>query len=263
MISEKKDYTFNDLIDIIKLLRGDNGCPWDKEQTHQSIKSSLLEEACEAMEALDKKNSDDFADELGDVLLQVIFHSEIAEESGTFSIQDVLNHICNKLISRHTHIFGNDKTNDTVGALSLWEKNKQAEKGLKTHTESMRDVCSYLPALMRAGKVQKKAADVGFDWDNFSGAFEKLIEETNELAVAVKEKDTAHIEEEFGDLLFSCVNVSRFLKIDPEDALNKATDKFINRFEKIEIVAKNRGKKLEDMSLSEMDALWDQIKNQC
>ncbi len=256
----KKDYTFADLLDIMKILRGEGGCPWDREQTHQSIKYSLLEEACEAMESLDKKEPDCFADELGDVLLQVVFHAEIAEESGTFSIQDVLNHICNKLITRHTHIFGDDTSENEQEALDLWEQNKKAEKGLTSQTELMRDVCSYLPALMRAEKVQKKAAKVGFDWDDISGAQEKLREEVEELEEASMEADSAHIEEELGDLLFSCVNVARFLKVNPEEALKKATDKFINRFEKVETAAEHEGKHLSDMTLAEMDAIWDKVK---
>lgn len=258
----KKDYTFGDLTDIIRVLRGEGGCPWDREQTHQSIKYCLLEEACEAMEALDGKQPDQFADELGDVLLQVAFHAEMAEEAGTFTMQDVLNHICKKLISRHTHIFGDDHTSDTEGALSLWEKNKKAEKGLKTQTELMRDVCSYLPALLRAQKVQKKAAQVGFDWDDVSGAMKKLEEEKGELAAAVSDGCSAHIEEELGDLLFSCVNVSRFLGVNPEEALKKATDKFVARFELVERAALGCGKRLETMSLEEMDALWDKVKKE-
>ena len=260
MIFIKKDYTFDDLIDIMKMLRGDNGCPWDKEQTHQSIKYCLLEEACEAMDALDNKQPDDFADELGDLLLQIVFHAQIAQEANTFSMQDVLNHICNKLISRHSHIFGNDQTANADEVLTLWEQNKKKEKGLSSQTEAMRDVCSYLPALMRAQKVQKKAASVGFDWENVSGAMEKLTEELAELNVASLEQDAGHIEEELGDLLFSCVNASRFLKVNAEEALTKATDKFIARFEKIELAAKQMGKELNDMSLSEMDALWDKVK---
>ncbi len=256
----KKDYTFDDLIDIMKILRGEGGCLWDRAQTHQSIKYCLLEEACEAMEALDKKQPDDFADELGDLLLQVVFHSEMAEEEGSFSFQDVLNHICKKLISRHTHIFGNDNTSDEADALDLWEENKKAEKGLKTQSELMRDVCSYLPALMRAQKVQKKAAKVGFDWKDFSGAFEKLSEEAEELKDAVSGGCTADIEEEFGDLLFSCVNVSRFLNVNSEEALMRATDKFISRFEAIEHAAEKIGRNLSDMSLAEMDSLWDKAK---
>ncbi len=257
----KKDYTFNDLVDIMNMLRGDNGCPWDKEQTHQSIKYCLLEEACEAMEALDQKQPDDFADELGDLLLQIVFHSQMAQEQNHFSVQDVINHICKKLISRHTHIFGEDKTDNAAEVLALWEQNKKAEKGLSSQTEAMRDVCSYLPGLLRAQKVQKKAAQVGFDWDDVGGALEKLSEEIQELKDAAEEKNFSHIEEELGDLLFSCVNVSRFLKVNPEEALKSATDKFINRFEKIELAAKNMNKDLNDMSLAEMDALWDKAKD--
>ena len=257
----KKDYTFADLIDIIKVLRGKDGCPWDRAQTHQSIKYCLMEEACEAMEALDEKQPDHFADELGDVLLQVVFHSEMAEEEGAFSIQDVFNHICKKLISRHTHIFGNDATNNSKEALDLWEENKKAEKGLKTQSELMRDVCSYLPALMRAQKVQKKAAQAGFDWEDFDGAFEKLEEEAGELMAAASEQNAEHVEEELGDLLFSAVNVSRFLEVNPEEALKKATDKFISRFEKMEHAALQSGRALKGMTLSEMDELWNQAKN--
>lgn len=257
----KKDYTFKDLIDIMKVLRGENGCPWDKAQDHQSIKYSLLEESCEAMEALDSKSYDDFANELGDVLLQVVFHSQIASENEIFDINDVINHICKKLVSRHTHIFGDDKTETCDEALDIWEQNKKLEKGLKSQTEIMRDVCSYLPALMRARKVQKKAADVGFDWDDSKGALDKLSEEIEELKCAVNAENTENIEEEFGDLLFSCVNVSRFLDINPEDSLKKATDKFIGRFEKVENEAISMGKNLKDMTLAEMDAIWDKIKH--
>lgn len=260
MFFAKKDYTFADLLDIMKILCGGNGCPWDRAQTHQSIKYSLLEEACEAMESLDKKEPAAFADELGDVLLQVVFHAEIAEKIGTFSIQDILNCLCNKLISRHTHIFGTDQTENEQEALDLWEQNKKEEKGLLTQTEIMRDVCAYLPALLRAEKVQKKAAKVGFDWDDISGAWEKLREETEELSEVASSGDTTHIEEELGDLLFSCVNISRFLKVNPEEALKKATEKFINRFEKVEQVAESSGKSLESMTLSEMDAIWDKVK---
>lgn len=252
-----KKYTFDDLLEIMKTLRSENGCPWDKAQDHQSIKYALLEEACEAMESLDKKETDNFADELGDVLLQVVFHSQIASESGTFTIDDVLYHICNKLITRHTHIFGTDKTSNSTEALDLWEANKKKEKGLKTQTEIMRDVCSYLPQLIRAEKVQKKAAKVGFDWANIDGAYDKLIEEIDELKSA-ETYDT--VEEEFGDLLFSCVNVARFLKINPEEALKKATDKFINRFEQVEKMAAEDEKSLEDMTLEEMDKLWEKAK---
>lgn len=257
MNTNDKKYTFDDLLEIMRVLRGENGCPWDKAQDHQSIKYALLEEACEVMESLDKKDSDAFADELGDLLLQVVFHAQIGYENNTFDIDDVLYHICNKLITRHTHIFGTDKSDSSDNALDIWEKNKKAEKGLSTQTEIMRDVCSYLPQLIRAEKVQKKAAKVGFDWDSAEGALTKLKEEIDELEEA---KTREKIEEEFGDLLFSCVNYARFLKVNPEDALKKATDKFIDRFEKVENLANHRGKKLEDMTLSEMDVLWEEVK---
>lgn len=258
MKKPEKTYTFSDLIDIMKVLRGENGCPWDKAQNHQSIKYALLEEACEAMEALDKNGYDAFSDELGDVLLQVVFHAQIGEENGTFNINDVLFHVCNKLITRHTHIFGNDKSDSSDNALDIWEANKKAEKGLKSQTEIMRDVCSALPQLIRAEKIQKKAAKVGFDWENVDGAYDKLQEEIAELKNA---KTQEHIEEEFGDLLFSCVNIARFLHINPEEALKKASDKFINRFEQVEMKATDAGKSLENMTLAEMDELWDSVKS--
>ncbi len=256
----KKDYTFSDLIDIMKVLRGENGCPWDKAQSHQSIKYALLEEACEAMEALDKKSYDDFADELGDVLLQVVFHSQIADEAGNFKIDDVLNHICTKLVSRHTHIFGNDTSSSSDDALDIWEKNKTKEKGLETTASLMKDVCSYLPSLVRAQKVQKKASSVGFDWEDGKDALFKLKEETIELFEAIESGEQNNIEEELGDLLFSCVNVSRFYNVNSEEALKKATDKFIERFSKVENEATLSGKDLKDMTLSEMDEIWDRIK---
>lgn len=257
MNTNEKKYTLNDLLEIMKVLRSDNGCPWDKAQDHQSIKYALLEEACEAMESLDKKGYEAFADELGDVLLQVVFHSQIGSENGTFTIDDVLNKICTKLITRHTHIFGDDKSDSSDNALDIWEQNKKKEKGLMSTTEIMKDVCSYLPQLIRAEKVQKKAAKVGFDWDDIDGAYDKLKEEVDELKSAKTQSD---IEEEFGDLLFSCVNVARFLKVNPEEALKKATDKFINRFEKLENEVVNTGKNLEDLTLAEMDEIWDEIK---
>ncbi len=258
MSTNDKKYTFDDLLEIMRVLRSDNGCDWDRAQDHQSIKYALLEEACEAMESLDKKGLNSFADELGDVLLQVVFHSQIGAENGTFSIDNVLYNVCNKLITRHTHIFGSDKSTSSDNALDIWERNKKAEKGLMTQTEIMRDVCSYLPQLIRAEKVQKKAAKVGFDWDSIDGAYDKLKEEIDELKNAKTQED---IEEEFGDLLFSCVNISRFLKINSEEALKKATDKFIDRFERLENEVIKVGKNLEEMSLSEMDEIWDKIKH--
>lgn len=256
----KKDYTFEDLIGIIKVLRGENGCPWDKVQTHESVKMNLVEEAYEAVEALDSGNKDAFADELGDVLLQVVFHSQIGESENTFTITDVLNHVCNKMISRHTHIFGTDKADTPEEVLATWEKNKIKEKGLLGVTQGMKDVCSYLPALMRAQKVSSKAAKAGFDWDDINGVLEKVSEEALELSQAVESGNTEHIEEELGDLLFAAASVARFANIKAETALKKATEKFIDRFEKVETIAENQGKKLSDMPLDEQIALWNEAK---
>ncbi|MBP3337618.1 MAG: nucleoside triphosphate pyrophosphohydrolase [Clostridia bacterium] len=259
---DKKDYTFSDLIDIIYMLRSDNGCPWDRVQTHDSIKMNLVEEAYEAIEALDSGDKMKFADELGDILLQVVFHSVIGEEDKTFAVSDVINAVCHKMVSRHTHIFGNDKADTPDEVLDTWNKNKLIEKGLKSNAEDLKSVCHYLPALIRARKVQSKAAKVGFDWDSVSGALDKLSEEIEELKSAINAQNEENISEELGDLIFSAVNVSRFLKVEPEEALTKSTEKFISRFEKLENAAKSQNKELSDMSLSEMDKLWEDIKKQ-
>ena len=177
----KTNYTIQDLIDILVTLRGENGCPWDRVQTHQSIKKSMIEECYEAIDALDSGNDDAFANELGDVLLQVVFHAQLAKERGAFDFDRVVNEICTKLIARHTHVFGPDKAGDAEEALSNWEKNKKKEKGLKTYTDTLKDVPRYLPALMRAEKIQKKAAGAGFDWDDIAPVYDKLREETEEL----------------------------------------------------------------------------------
>ena len=260
MITDKKQYRFEDLLEIIEKLRAENGCPWDRAQTHETIKMNLVEEAYEAIESLDSGDKDAFADELGDILLQVVFHAQIGKEEGTFSIEDVLYHVCHKMISRHTHIFGDDQADTPEAVLETWEKNKQKEKGQKSFTESMEGICSYLPALIRAEKVQSKAAKAGFDWDDVSGALDKLQEETIELKEAVATGNQEEISEELGDVLFSAVNVSRFFKCSSEEALSKTIRKFIDRFSYVETRATEAGKRLEDMTLSEMDALWDEAK---
>lgn len=252
-----KQYTIDDLKDIMKALRGENGCPWDRVQTHESIKKSMIEETYEAIDALDSGNDDAFANELGDVLLQVVFHAEIAEERGAFNFDTVVNEICNKLISRHTHVFGEDKAVSAEEALGNWEKNKKKEKGIKTASGMLDDVPKNLPALMRAEKVQKKAASFGFDWEDINGAYDKIYEELEEVKSA---KTQEEIEEEVGDLLFSVVNLARFLKVTPEIALANATNKFTRRFEKMEREANNRGKELSELKLAEMDEIWIKIK---
>ena len=249
-------YTMNDLLSIMKRLRADDGCAWDRAQTHQSIKRSMIEEVYEAIEALDNNDDKMFANELGDVLLQVVFHARIAEERGAFDFNDVVNEICTKLIERHTHVFGNDKAGNETEALDAWEKNKKKEKGLKSYSDALIDVPKNFPALIRAEKVQKKAKSAGFDWDSIDGAFAKVYEELDELKSASQET----ISEEFGDLLFSVVNVGRFLKVDSEISLTDATNMFIDRFVKMEKLATSKGLNLDEMSLDEMDKLWDEIK---
>ncbi len=253
----KEQYTIDDLFEILTILRSENGCPWDKVQTHQSLKKNMIEECYEAVDALDNGNDKDFANELGDVLLQVAFHAQLAKERGAFDFDDVLNEICTKLIRRHTHVFGNEHAGDAAEALQNWEANKKKEKNLDSYTAALKEVPHYLPALMRAQKIQKKAAAPGFDWDNIDDVYAKVEEELEEL----RQADTPeHIEEEFGDLLFSVVNLGRFLKLDCETALSNASNKFIGRFEKMENVATAQGKALSEINLAEMDSIWKKIK---
>ena len=253
-------YTIDDLKKIMVRLRAPDGCPWDKVQTHQSIKRDMIEEVYEAIDALDNNDDKMFANELGDVLFQVVFHAQMAEERGAFSFDDVVDEICKKLISRHTHVFGADKASDEASALGVWEKNKKAEKGLKSYSDALYDVPKNFPALIRAEKVQKKAKAAGFDWDDAKGAFDKLAEETAELKEAIESRDKESIFEEYGDMLFAAVNAGRLLKLNPEGALTKATNKFIRRFDKMEQLANESGKKLDEMTLEDMDKLWDIVK---
>lgn len=255
-----KQYTTDDLLDIMATLRGENGCPWDRAQTHESIKKSMIEECYEAIDALDSGDDKAFANELGDVLLQVVFHSQIAKERGAFDYNDVVNEICTKLITRHTHVFGTDKAVSAEEALGQWEKNKKKEKNLDNYTAMLRDVPKYLPALMRSEKVQKKAASVGFDWDGTDGVYEKIDEEIGELKAAFNGGNADAIEEEYGDLLFTVVNLGRHLKLTPEISLTKATDKFISRFEKMEGTAADEDADLEKLTPEELDILWEKSK---
>lgn len=253
-----KKYDINDLLRIMEILRSPNGCPWDKVQTHESIKKSMIEESYEAIDALDSGDDKAFANELGDVLLQVVFHAQIAKERGAFDFDDVINEICTKLVTRHTHVFGEEHAGNEEEALTNWEKNKKKEKGLENYTAMLNDVPHYYPALMRAEKVQKKAKGVGFDWQEISDVYDKVYEEIDELKAA---KNAEDIEEEYGDFLFAAVNLGRFLNVTPEIALAKASDKFIKRFAKMEEEAVKENKDLADMSLEEMDKLWDKIKH--
>lgn len=256
----EKKYTIDDLINIVARLRAPDGCPWDRVQTHDSIKKDLIEESYEAIDALDNGTDQDFANELGDILLQVVFHSQLGRERGAFDFGDVLNEVCTKLITRHTHVFGDVEVDGAAEALANWEKNKKKEKGLETYTDVLKDVPKYYPALMRAKKVQKKAAGFGFDWTEIDSVYDKLYEEIDEVKEAAKSGDHKAVEEEFGDLLFAAVNLSRFLGVDAETSLASGCAKFVNRFEKMEKSAIEQGKDFAKLSLDEMDALWNAVK---
>lgn len=255
----KKSYDFNDLMHIVRILRAPGGCPWDREQTHQSIRRNFLEEVYEAVEAIDENSTDHLKEELGDVLLQVALHTVMEEESGRFTIDDVADGICKKLIYRHPHVFGDVAATTTGQVLANWEQLKRKEKGQNSTSDAMDAVSRGLPALWRAEKIQNKAARVGFDWDSTAGAMDKLAEETEELAAALSgDGDPV---EELGDLLFAAVNVARFLKTDPEEALHAACHKFALRFRRVEERVAQQGRQMEQLSLAELDAVWEEIKH--
>lgn len=249
---------FSRLWEIIKILRRE--CPWDREQTYDSLVPCMLEEAYEAVDAVNKKDMPNLREELGDVMLQVLMNSVIAEENGDFLLISVINDECEKMIRRHPHIFSEENIKSVDKVLEKWENIKGKEKGTMTQTSVLENVPRALPALTRSYKVQKKAADVGFDWDDVSGAFQKIKEETEELLAASVSDNRNAIKDEVGDLLFSVVNAARFLKIDPEQALTGTTEKFIRRFSYVERTALKRGQVLNDMTLEEMDELWDEAK---
>lgn len=253
-------YTINDLLEVMNTLRGERGCPWDKVQTHKTLRPYVVEEAYEVIDAIDKEDKINLKEELGDLLLQVVFHSRIAEELGDFDFMDVVDGVCEKMVRRHPHIFGSVEVRDKGEVLRNWEDIKRCEKDIRSLSESMATIPKIIPALMRALKVQAKAAQVGFDWDDVEGAMSKVYEEIEELDEVYKGKKRDRIREELGDLLFAVVNVARFLNIDPELALEATTEKFIRRFSFIEKEALKSGRNLHDMTLTEMDILWNKGK---
>lgn len=256
----KDKYNMDDLVAIIKVLRAPGGCPWDREQTHESIKKNFIEETYEVVEAINKQSTEMLREELGDVLLQIVLHSEMESENGNFSFDDVVNDIVQKLVVRHPHVFGEVVANNTAEALNSWDAVKLKTKGQKNQTESMLSVPRELPALMRAQKIQHKAAKIGFDWDNVGGAVDKLYEEIDELKTAMEQGKRLDIEDEFGDVLFSCVNIARFIDVDSEEALTASTDKFISRFSLVEQMASEQGIDMKSSSIEELDRLWDKAK---
>ncbi|MBQ2944105.1 MAG: nucleoside triphosphate pyrophosphohydrolase [Ruminococcus sp.] len=257
----KDNYNFNDLVNIMKILRKPGGCPWDAEQTHKSIRRDFLEETYEAIEAIDTEDSELLCEELGDVLLQVVFHSQIEQDAGGFTIDEVCDGICKKLIIRHPHVFSDVIAETPDKVLENWDAIKMQTKEQKSYAETLNSVSHAMPALMRAHKVQKKAAKYGFDWDDASGALSKLSEEVSELSQAIGEGNHDSCYEELGDVLFSVVNVSRFIGVDPEESLASSVDKFITRFSGVESLAAERGINMKEASLAELDALWDEVKN--
>lgn len=258
-LANKGSYGFDDLMRVLEALLGPGGCPWDREQTHESLKRYLIEEAYEVLEAIDLKDDRLLCDELGDVLLQVAFHANIAK---TFGISDVADHVCKKMISRHPHVFGSVTADTADEVLTNWESIKRREKGqTEGRTQVLKGVPANLPALMRAYKVQQKARDAGFDWDAPGPVLDKAEEELAELRAAVNSGDQAAAEEEFGDLLFAAVNVSRFIGVHPELALTAAVEKFIRRFEAAENMIKDDGLQMDKMGLAELDAYWEKVKS--
>lgn len=263
-------HTYEEFLEVIKTLRSENGCPWDREQTHASLKQCMLEEAYEVIDGIesyevtgDYKN---LREELGDVLLQVVLHARIAEEEGHFSMDDIVDEICEKMIRRHPHVFGSAEAENSKESLKLWEDIKKQEKKEETLADTLNRVAKAFPANIRAEKVQKKAAKSGFEFESMEQVLSKVKEELAELEEVItqnKQSGTASLErldEEFGDLMFSVVNLSRFLGVNAENSLTNATNKFINRCVGIELLAQTKGERLNQMSAEEIDGLWQSVK---
>jgi tetrapyrrole methylase family protein / MazG family protein len=261
--------SFQKLVEVMARLRAPGGCPWDREQTHATLRTYLIEEAYEVLDALDGADDVKFAEELGDLLLQVLFHSQIAREEGRFSIVDVIREIYEKMIRRHPHVFGEKRAKDAAEVLRNWEIIKKEERRVKLRVpanqhhppESLLDgVPRNLPALLEGFQLTRKAAGIGFDWDHIDGIFDKLHEETNELQRVLERNHRSKIEDEVGDILFVIVNLARFLKVDPEIAMKKASAKFSRRFREMERIARRQGTTLAEIPRAKMESLWDKAK---
>ncbi len=250
---------FQELLNIMEKLRGDGGCPWDKEQTRESLKPFILEEAYELIEAIESGDPEKMKEELGDLLFQIVFQCQVAKERKEFEISDVIEKITKKMITRHPHVFGEAEYRTSAEVIVQWEEQKKLEG--KRRESILEGVPEALPSLLRAHRLQNRAASVGFDWDKVDDALKKLDEELKEFKKALETKEKNEIGEELGDILFMLVNVSRFIGVNPEDALRKTIAKFISRFRYIEMKAADNGRKLSDMTLSEMDKLWEEAKD--
>jgi tetrapyrrole methylase family protein/MazG family protein len=250
---------FDQIMTIMNRLRAPGGCPWDAEQTHESLKRYLLEESYEVIEAIDTGSDELLKEELGDLLLQPVFHAAIAEERGAFTMDEVLTSLSDKLIRRHPHVFGDQDIKDSEAQVANWEKIKKAEKGDQRRS-ALSGIPPHLPALMKAHKISEKASRVGFDWEHVDQVIGKVREELHEFEEAMSQRSQERMEAELGDLLFAVANLGRFLSIDPEEALRKTITRFQNRFTHIEDSLHTNGRHIQDASLEEMEALWVEAK---
>lgn len=252
-----KEKIFDRLVELSRYLRGPNGCPWDREQTAKSLRSNVIEEAYEVVEAIDRDNPHELAEELGDLLYQVVFLSQIEEENSRFNVYDVVERLHNKLIRRHPHVFGEKKARDSAEALGAWNQQKLKEKQDKA---KFHGIPRSMPALMRAERIGKQASQAGFDWENAGQVIEKVREELHELEAEIEKSDKEGCRKEWGDLLLSVVSLGRHLGLDTEKSAHSAADSFIERFSKMEKKAEQQGRKLSEMSSADMNTLWDEIK---
>jgi len=255
----KEHHSFDRAMGIMRRLRGPGGCPWDAEQSHDSLKRYLIEECYEVIEAIDKQDDALLKEELGDLLLQPLFHAAIAEERGAFTINDVLDTLAGKLVRRHPHVFGDQEIKTSDEQVANWEKIKKEEKG-EERKSALSGIPPHMPALMTAQKITEKAARVGFDWEHADQVYAKVLEELHELEETMTARDQERMEAELGDLLFAIVNLGRFLSVNPEEALRKTISRFTSRFGHVEETLHSQGIQLKDASLEEMDRLWNEAK---
>ena len=256
----KESYNVYDLAVIVEILRGENGCPWDRVQTHQSIRNDFLEEVYEVLEAIDMDSDEMLREELGDVLLQVVFHAQIESEQKNYNLDDIANDICKKLIIRHPHVFGDVNADNVDTVLKNWDSIKKETKGQESYTDTLKGVPKMFPALMRAQKLGKRASRAGMDFRGKDDCFESLKSEVLELEEALNNGDTKSAEEELGDLLFSCANMARKMGVDAEQLLYNSSDKFLRRFEAVENAVRQDGLDMATLSIDALDIYWAKIK---